>query len=180
MSVLDSDIPFPKALEAPKGSVIIMDDPLISRAIAMSRQSPRRRIILPIHKSSGDPLQRMFNVLQPGSYIQPHRHLAPPKAESILTIRGSIAYFTFKNDGGVDDHSILSAGTARFGVDTSPDVYHTFFALEEDTVLFETKPGPFVESSEKDFAPWAPAEGSPDAIAYLQSLQELGPYKVAT
>ena len=43
--------------------------------------------------------------------------------------------------------------------------------LEPDTVVFEVKPGPYQPTSDKDFAPWAPAEGGPDAPAYLADLE---------
>jgi cupin fold WbuC family metalloprotein len=115
----------------------------------------------------------MLNALQPGSYIQPHRHLAPPKAESTVVLRGAICYVSFTETGEADKHVIVSAGSDTVGIDTEPGVYHTFFALEEDTVLYEVKPGPYDEKTDKDFAIWAPAEGSAQAKEYLQDLHHL-------
>ena len=39
--------PFPRALPAPTGDTVVLDDGLIQRAIAASRESPRRRVVLP-------------------------------------------------------------------------------------------------------------------------------------
>ena len=67
----------------------------------------------------------------------------------------------FDDEGRVTDQFVLRAGSARFGIDIHPGVYHTFVALEPDTVLFEVKPGPWDQATDKDFAAWSPAEGSP-------------------
>lgn len=115
----------------------------------------------------------MLNALQPGSYVRPHRHLLPPKAESSVLLRGSIGFITFHDDGRVDRQLVLSAGSSSFGVDCQPGPFHTLFALEPDTVVFEVKPGPYDPASDKDFAPWAPEEGSPEATAYLERLVRL-------
>ncbi len=56
---------FPRALDAPPGEVALLDSDLIERAVAASRKSPRRRVILPFHAASSDPLQRMVNAVQP-------------------------------------------------------------------------------------------------------------------
>lgn len=115
----------------------------------------------------------MLNCLQPDSYVRPHRHLFPPKAESVIALKGSICYVVFDSEGQVQEHAVLSASSDRMGVDTEPGVFHTFFAVEEDTVLFETKPDPYERSSDKDSAPWAPEENSEGAEGCLRGLQGL-------
>jgi cupin fold WbuC family metalloprotein len=161
---------FPLALDPPQGSVVAIDDSIIQTAVQASRKSPRGRIILPFHLSEQDPLQRMLNVLQPGSYVQPHRHLSPPKSEPIIILRGSLLVFVFDSDGKVDERIKLKTGSSRFGVDIRAGEFHTFAALAADTVLFEVKPGPYETLSDKDFAPWAPKEGTPEASEYLRDL----------
>lgn len=158
------------ALSAPTDPVNLITAELMQRVIEASRSSPRKRMILPLHKSHDALLHRMLNVFQPGSYVQPHRHLDPPKAESIVVLRGAIHFVAFEADGAVARHYTLEAGTPVFGVDIEPGVYHTFFALTEDTVLFEVKNGPYAHSNDKDFAAWAPKEGDPEAAAYLEQL----------
>ena len=163
----------PKAISAPHGPVTALGEELVKQVIAQSRTSPRGRIILPFHLGPADTLHRMLNALQPGSYVRPHRHLNPPKAESILVLRGRLAFVTFLDDGNIDRGLILAAGSPSFGVDCHPGVFHTIFALEPDTVVFEAKPGPYDPASDKDFAAWAPEEGSPEATAYLERLVRL-------
>jgi cupin fold WbuC family metalloprotein len=167
------DKTFPLAMEPPKGNLTVITNELIISAIDMSRKSPRRRIIYPFHKSNNDNLHRMLNIIQPDSYIQPHRHSNPPKAETIIVIKGSIAYITFSEDGKIEEVIKLSNQSNQIGIDTEPGIYHTFFALEKDTVLFEIKPGPYQKSLDKDFALWAPQENSEKCKEYLESLYKL-------
>ena len=87
-------------------------------------------------------------------------------------LKGSICFVSFKATGEIDDHFLLSQGSGKIGIDVMPGVFHTFFALEEDTVLFEAKPGPYVRIDDKDFAAWAPAEGSDEAEEYLKKLYD--------
>jgi len=45
-------------------------------------------------------------------------------------------------------------------------------AMQTGTIFFETKPGPYVQVTDKDFAPWSPEEGTPQAAVYLAALQK--------
>ena len=161
---------FKAALDAPPGPLSVIDEAAIGKAIDASRHSPRRRVILPFHRSHDDPLQRMLNVLQPGSYIQPHRHLDPPKPEGIVVLRGAIRYVAFDDAGAITTTVRVDPAAGCFGIDIDPGVYHTFYALCEDTVLYEVKPGPYEKLSDKDFADWAPAEWSDEAADWLRDL----------
>jgi cupin fold WbuC family metalloprotein len=115
----------------------------------------------------------MIDAVEPGSYIRPHRHLAPPKAESLVLIRGSLAFIAFLENGTPDrDHCVLlSQGAGAYAVDCREGVWHTLFALEPGTVFFEARSGPYQAEADKDFAPWAPPENAPEAAFYLQHLE---------
>lgn len=164
---------FPVALPPPSEPVTLMSRDGLAAAIAASRQSPRRRIIQPLHKVHSALLQRMFNVVQPGSYLRPHRHATPPKAENLLIWQGAIVFLEFDDEGRMRNVVTLRAGGPIFGVDIEPGVFHTFLAIEPDTVVWETKSGPYEPINDKDFAPWAPPEGTPEAAAYLEHLHAL-------
>jgi cupin fold WbuC family metalloprotein len=162
--------PFPRALNAPPGEAVVLNAGLLERAVAASRKSPRRRVILPLHRSAADPYQRMLNAVQPGSYIRPHRHRDPPKGETVVVLRGVVRFLTFRANGAVARNVVLTAHGGAIGLDVRPGVYHTFIALEPDSVVFEAKTGPYDERVDKDFAPWAPPEGSPEAAQYMERL----------
>ena len=137
-----------------------------------ARQNSRKREILALQRGNADTLQRMINAIEPGSYVQPHRHHAPPKAESLVLLAGSLGFVPFHDDGTPDnDHCILLDRTrGALALDCRESVWHTFFALEPNTVVFESKSGPFDAITDKEFAMWAPSEGSPEASLYLDWL----------
>jgi len=170
---MNPDTDYPRALKPPSDDVIIINNDLIQKAIDSSKISPRKRIILPFHKLPSDNLHRMLNALQPNSYVQPHRHLDPPKAESIIVLKGAIIFVEFNNTGEIENFCRLSSESFNIGVDIEPGIFHTFFAVVADTVLFEVKPGPYEQISDKDFASWAPTEGSESAFEYFRNLYEL-------
>ena len=160
----------PRALKPPSGAVCWITQASLAHTIAESRITPRQRMIQPFHRDESASLHRMFNAVQPGSYIPPHRHLDPPKDEAWIVLRGALAFFTFETDGAVRECVEVRAGAEVFGVDLEPGVYHTFLALEPDTVVFEVKTGPYAPSTDKAFAPWAPLEGAAEAAAYVDGL----------
>jgi len=162
--------PFRTALDAPAGDLVWLDEALIEQAIAHSRQSPRGRMIAPFHKTEDDPLHRMLNAVQPHTYIRPHRHSDPPKAEAWVVLRGAVAFFRFADDGAIVECARIGANDPVRGVDLMPGAYHGLIALEPDTVLYEVKTGPYAAISDKAFAPFAPAEGTPDAERYRLTL----------
>lgn len=161
------------ALDNPRGDLVVLTRADLDETIVESRTAPRQRIIRPFHRSNEDSLHRMFNAIQPGSYARPHRHLEPPKAEAWIVLRGKLLFVAFYEDGAVDQAIVLDAGGERFGVDLVPGRYHTIVALAPDTVIYEVKSGPYTRATDKEFAPWAPEEGSPEVAAYLAGLLEL-------
>jgi cupin fold WbuC family metalloprotein len=164
---------YPRALQSPEGRITVIDGSQLERVVEVSRKSPRGRIILPFHKTDDEKCHRMLNALQPGSYIRPHRHLRPPKTETILVLKGSVCFVIFDSAGRIDSHFTLAAGGPRIGIDIEPILYHTLFALENDTVVFEVKEGPFSPLAAGDFAEWAPPEGNLAAETYLDKLHQL-------
>jgi hypothetical protein len=85
-----------------------------------------------------------------------------------------LGYVPFDAQGNpVDGRFILlDAGRGAFAVDSRAGLWHTFFALEDNTVLFEVKPGPYDPIGDKDFAHWAPAEDEADAAEYLMGIED--------
>lgn len=158
------------ALDAPDTDVTPMTLSMVGELLALSRESPRLRMLQKIHKSHDAGVQRMFNALQPGTYIMPHRHLHPRKEETVMVVAGSLLFIRFSDDGAVTDTMLLQPGTENFGVDVDPHVYHTYIPLKPDTLMLEIKDGPYAATSDKDVPEWAPREGSPEAEPYLLSL----------
>lgn len=136
--------------------------------------NPRRREILALHRGNGDQLQRMLNAIQPGSYVRPHRHASPPKAELLILLSGAMAFMSFLDDGTPDGRNcaFLHHTNGALALDCREGIWHTFFALEPNTVVCEVKAGPYDPAADKEFAPWAPSENDPRAHSYLTSLEQ--------
>ncbi len=89
-----------------------------------------------------------------------------------MAVRGCMALVVFSDDGKVQNVHPFGSGCAAVAIELPPGVWHSLVALEAGSIFFETKPGPYVPLSDKDFAPWSPAGGSAAATAYLASLME--------
>jgi cupin fold WbuC family metalloprotein len=135
-----------------------------------ARIAPRRRLNLNIHADYADPCQRMFNAVEPDSYIRPHRHTDPPKAECFVAIRGHFHLLTFDDAGTIVERSELAPSGPAVAADVPVGMWHTIVALEPGSIFFELKPGPYAPLTDKDFAPFAPAEGSQEAEEYLMKV----------
>lgn len=146
----------------------------LNELTARAQCSPRKRQHHNIHESYADPCQRLFNAIEPSSYIRPHRHATDPRDELLIAVRGSMALVTFDERGMVTE-------VVRFGADRNGDgsavgaevpanTWHTVIALEAGCVLLEVKAGPFDSNQPKDLAPWAPDECGPNARQYLEKL----------
>jgi cupin fold WbuC family metalloprotein len=144
-----------------------------------ARGNPRKRQHQNLHQSYDDPCQRLFNAIEPGSYIRPHRHATDPRDELLIAVRGSMALVTFDTQGMVTE--VVHFGAFRSGEDFAAGVelpagtWHTVIALETGCILLEVKTGPFDPSQPKDLAPWAPDEGTPAAFTYLNQLISMIP-----
>jgi cupin fold WbuC family metalloprotein len=146
---------------------------LFDAVAALASASPRLRMNHNFHSGPEDNPHRFLNVLLRETYIRPHRHSAPPKSESFLVLEGMAEVILFDDRGAVAARYTLGAESPEgrlWGVDISPGVWHTILPRTARVVCFEVKPGPWVPSSDKEFAAWAPAENDPDAKAYCKAL----------
>jgi cupin fold WbuC family metalloprotein len=139
-------------------------------------KSFRKRKHFNLHKSFEDPCQRLFNAIQPESYIRPHRHLSAAKDELLVAISGLIAIYLFSDSGNIINVVKLSndplTENGFKAVEIAPETWHTVIALKPNSILLEVKAGPFDPNEPKDFADWAPDENSDDVYAYVSNLRE--------
>lgn len=146
------------AFENVTGPLFELSEEWIQDGIEGSRQSRRKRIILPIHREQDARVQRMINFLQPGTYIRPHKHPLPHATESLVLLKGAIRFYTFDDEGNIISDQIISTEPLPGVLDIEPNTWHSFKVLKPDTVLFECKKGPYDAETDKIFAEWAPEE----------------------
>lgn len=150
--------------------MIHIDSTLLDSVTAEAKSLPRRRKNYNFHKEYSDTLQRFLNAIEPMSYVRPHKHEDPDKREVFFVLRGRILVVEFDELGNVTDYLILDPEAGVYGTEIPERTFHTIVSMETGTVTYEIKDGPYSPIDDKNFASWAPAEGSPEAIPYLQKL----------
>jgi cupin fold WbuC family metalloprotein len=152
-------------------SLIPFDQDLLNATSEDARAIPRHRHITRFHELP-DPFQRMLNAIEPDSYVRPHRHLDPDKAEIFIALQGSALAVRYGDDGALLEAILLEADGPVRGVEIPIGAWHSLISLESGTVLFEAKEGPFLENTDKAFAPWAPPESDREAaLAFLAKVR---------
>lgn len=152
---------------------LFIDSAMLDALSGEARQSPRLRKNRNFHANESAASHRLLNALEPGSYLQPHRHLDTAKDETILILRGALGAVFFDETGQVGDTALLSPGGTTVGLNIPSGIYHTVFAIETGTVIFEAKAGPYAPLAGAEKAPWAPAEGAVEAKDYMERLARL-------
>lgn len=142
---------------------------LFGQLIEKARSAPRLRTNHNFHRTLDENPNRFLNVMVKGTYFTPHRHFDPPKPETILVLEGRALFIIFDDSGEITQVYRLGEG-GEIGVDMQPGVWHTMIVLSEAAVCFEVKPGPYTTATDKEFAPWAPPEGSPGCKVYAEKL----------
>ncbi len=155
--------------------MIKIDDSFTSPLIKKSANSDRRRTIHNFHKEHSDTLQRMMNVMQKDTYIQPHKHENPDKREAFIIFKGKGVVIEFDDHGKVLDYFILDPTKGNHGCEVAENTWHTVICLEDNSIFYEVKDGPYNPTDDKNFATWAPKEGNAGCKEYnKQLIQKLG------
>jgi cupin fold WbuC family metalloprotein len=151
----------------------VIDTALLDSVSAQAAASPRRRRNHNFHSADTDPCHRLLNAIEPDSYVPPHRHAGTDQDETILAVRGRLGMVFFDGDGNVSGKALIEPGGDAVAVNIPHGVFHSVVALTGGSVFFEAKAGPYRPLTPEERAPWAPAEGAPEAAAYLEKLKAL-------
>ncbi len=142
---------------------------LLDDLLAKAAADARGRVVYRFHEHE-DPVQRMLNAITVGSYVTPHKHENPDKVELIAPLVGKAAMFQYDDAGEITELHIMSPDGAVRGVDIPARTYHNFVALTP-CVVIEIIQGPYHAKTHKQFASFAPLEGSAECGAYLAKLE---------
>ncbi len=152
----------------------IIDEQLLNETQAKAMKSPRLRMNYNFHEQLDDPINRLLNAMEPGTYLRPHRHLNPAKDEIFLLLRGKVAVFLFDEQGNVTKLQIFSPKEGVYGAEIPAGIWHGLLVLESGTVIYEIKQGPYAPLAEENLAPWSPkAEETDKAQKYMNRLLSL-------
>lgn len=149
----------------PLPQIQCLDQELFDTVAAEARRSPRLRRNHNLH-AEPELVQRFLNVMQPGTYVRPHRHLRPTPGEGFecfVVLQGAMGLLLLDPQGEVIQQVRLDAQGPVRGVELAEGIFHTLVALAPDTVMFEIKQGPYQPARDKDFLPAFPPEGTAEA-----------------
>ena len=121
---------------------MVITKQLLDEVSSQAKASPRLRMNYNFHHSLDELCHRMLNAIEPGSEIPIHRH--PDKDETFVILRGKVRSTTYNDDGSIIESVVLCAEDGVYGVDIPKNVWHTIEAVEPNSVIFESKLGPFL------------------------------------
>lgn len=159
-------------------SVQVFSGDLMGSLIDEAKSNPRRRKHKNLHADYQEACQRFFNAIEPDSYLRPHCHGPYQGAETLIAIKGLLAFMVFGSKGEVQAVHLFGAGNhaeeldVAVGVEVQPGQWHTVISLESGSILLEMKGGPFDPDAPKYFASWAPEEMTQEGQIYLEALKK--------
>jgi len=146
----------------------LCSDDIIQSLSQQAIRASRKRANYNFHPTLDDPIQRLLNAIEPGSYVRPHRHGEPGRWEWFQAVAGAAAVLVFEEAGRVVDRVEISPAGSAVGVEIPDNTWHTVVSLVSGTVLFEMKPGPYQQLADKDFAVWAPEYGDEACMRFKE------------
>ena len=121
----------------------LIDKQLLDKVSAQAKEAERLRMNYNFHQSLDEKCHRFLNAVEPGTMVEIHRH--PTKDESFVLLRGKVRVNTYNDDGSIMESIVLCPEEGLYGVDIPKGVWHKLECIEENSVIFECKEGPFVQ-----------------------------------
>ena len=142
----------------------LIDKKLMNNLTEEAKQAARLRTHYNLHSSLDAPIHRLCIAAEPDTYMRPHRH--QDKWELLVLLKGQASLILFDDDGTVIEKLYLSENSTSV-IEIERGVWHVFYSEISGTILLEVKAGPYIPISSKDFAYWAPEEGTEKTIEML-------------
>lgn len=120
---------------------MIITEDLLNSISFQAKKSSRLRMNYNLHESLEAKVQRLFNAMEPGTIIPIQRH--QNTAETLILVRGKMKVVLYDDNKNVIEQAILSHELGNYGVQIPAGVWHYVEILENDTVMFEVKEGPY-------------------------------------
>ena len=144
--------------------ILLINRRLLDETSEKAADNVRLRMNYNIHNRLEDPVNRMLNAMEPGTYLRPHRHWTPPKTESYIVLRGELDVLIFDDEGNATQKITLNPETGNYGIDIPAGIWHSMIVKQPGTVIYEVKEGPFTPIAADDFASWSPEPENESAI----------------
>ena len=120
---------------------MIVDKSLLGNLSEQAKANPRLRQAMDLRNSPEDNSQRMLNALEPGTVMPIHRHHG--SSETVVILRGKIRWIFYDENGKETERVVLDANGDLRMLNVEKDRWHSLECLESDSVLYESKDGPY-------------------------------------
>lgn len=145
---------------------MIIDQKFLDSLSAHAKANPRLRQSYDLRTTPDDKSQRMLNALEPGTIMPIHRHRNT--SETMVMVRGKLIERFYDVNGKITDEFMMAPLVAEQGRSTNisnssnnsePSIsmvqietgqWHSLEVLEEGTVIFEAKDGPYEPIKSED------------------------------
>lgn len=127
---------------------MLLKEDIIIRVTQQAQASTRLRMNYNLHESFEDSVQRMFNALEPGTEIPIARH--PHSSETLIMLRGKLRVLIYDDNKNIIEDVVIAPNSENIGYHITKGTWHKVESLEEGTVCFETREGPYEPVAEEN------------------------------
>ena len=127
---------------------MLLKQDIIDKLTDEAQSSPRLRMNYNLHESFEDSVQRMFNALEPGTIVPIARH--PNSSETLIMLRGKLRVLIYDYNKNIIEDVVIAPNSENIGYHIPKGTWHQVDSLEEGTVCFETREGPYAPVAEED------------------------------
>lgn len=120
---------------------MLLTQDIIDNVSLRAKESPRLRMNYNLHESFEDKVQRMFNAIEPNSIIPIARHQTC--SETLILLQGKLRVLIYNDNKEILEDVVLDKAIGNIGYHIPMGAWHKVESLEEGTVLFETREGPY-------------------------------------
>lgn len=120
----------------------ILDEQLLNLVSNQACESPRLRMNHNLHASLEDKVQRLLNAMEPGTELPVHRH--KDTDETYILLRGKLDVKVYNEQKELIATHRLDPKEGKYGIHIPANSWHNVEVLENGTVIFEVKQGPYL------------------------------------
>ena len=125
-----------------------IDTKLLDEISERAKVNDRLRMNFNLHDSLDSKAQCLLNALEIGTILPIHRHRHT--SETYILLRGKIRVMFYNKVGEEIASYLVDPLQGNYGVHIPAGQWHTLEVLENDSVIFEVKEGPYIPLGPED------------------------------
>lgn len=127
---------------------MIIDKKFLDSISAKAKKCERLRMNYNFHESWESKAQILLNAMELGTNVPIGRHMTT--AETLVVLRGALKIMFFDDNKNIIMEKIINPTIGVYGVSIPKGQWHQVEVLEANTMVFESREGPYAPLSEED------------------------------